>query len=137
MPHLRIVHLKTEDIGTIPQAQQPTQIQTVQDIRTTRLGKRYNKKFANKNKNIPKPLAKNTTRTFKQENPTTVIHLIPANSPSHTQIIKQEEDIQTQSTYQHTYLLPSEVKQEEFSPPHTHLIKSAEPPTPIHTLRLL
>jgi len=110
--------LKTEDIGTIPQAQQPTQIQTVQDIRTTRLGKRYNKKFANKNKNIPKPLAKNTTRTFKQENPTTVIHLIPANSPSHTQIIKLEEDIQTQSTYQHIYLLTSKVNRKNF---HHHI----------------
>ena len=55
MPHLRIFHLKTEDIETIPHAQQPTQIQTVQDIRTTRSGKRYNKKFANKNKNTPNP----------------------------------------------------------------------------------
>ena len=120
MPHLRIVHLKTEETGPILQAQQPPQIQIDQDIRTTRSGKRYNKKFINKNKNTPKPSTKKTTRTFKQEDSTTVIHLIPAHSPSHTQIIKQEENIQTQSTYQHTYLLPSEAKEEEFSPPHTH-----------------
>ena len=48
MPHLRIVHLKIEDISPILQAQQPTQIQTDQDKRTTRSGKRYNKKFTNK-----------------------------------------------------------------------------------------
>jgi len=137
MPHLRIVHLKTEDIGPTLQTQQPPQIQSDQDIRTTRSGKRYNKKFTNKNKNNLKPLAKKTKITFKQEDTTKVIHLIPANSPSHTQIIKQEEDFQTQSTYQHTYLLPSEVKQEQFSPPHTHLIKLEEPPTPTHTLSRL
>jgi len=137
MPHLRIVHLKTEDIGPTLQTQQPPQIQSDQDIRTTRSGKRYNKKFTNKNKNTLKPLAKKTKRTFKQEDTTTVIHLIPANSPPHTQIIKQEEDLQTQSTYQHNYLLPSEVKQEQVSPPHTHLIKLEEPPTPTHTLSRL
>ena len=118
MPHLRIVHLKTEDIGPILQAQHPPQIQIDQDIRTTRSGKRYNKKLINKNKNTSKPSAKKTTRTFKQEDPTTVIHLIPAHSPSHTQIIKQEENIQTQSTYQHTYLLPSEVNRKSF---HHHI----------------
>ena len=89
MPHLRIVHMKIEDTGPTFQAQQPPQIQIEYNIRITRSGERYNKKVINKN--TPKPSTKKTTRTFKQEDPTTVIHLIPAHSPSHTQIIKQEE----------------------------------------------
>ena len=102
MPHLRIGHLKTEDTVPTLQVQQPPQIQIDHDIRTTRSGKRYNKKFIIKNKNTPKPSTRGTKRILKQKDPTTVIHLIPAHSPSHTQIIKQEEITETQSTYQHT-----------------------------------
>ena len=137
MPHLRIVHLKIEDTGPISQAQQPLQTQIDSDIRITRSGKRYSKEVINNNQNTPKLSTKKTTRTYKQEDTITAIHLIPTHPPTHTQIIKQEENNQPQPTYPHTYLSPSEVKQEEFSPPHTHLIKLEDPPTPIHTLSRL
>ena len=134
MPHLKIVHLKIEDTGPTFQAQRPPQILIDHDIRITRSGKRYSKEVIKNNQNTPKLSTKKTTRTYKQEDHITVIHLITTHPPTHTQIIKHGENNQPQSTYPHIYLSPSEVKQEEFSPPHTNLIKLEDPPTPIHTL---
>ena len=135
MPHLRLFSLKIEDTDSVSQPQQPLQTPLNHDNRVTRSGRRYSKPVITKNQ-IPHILPiKRITRTCKQGDPNTAINPILTHPLIHTQNIKQEENKQPQLTYPHTYLSPFKVKQEDFSPPHKHLIELEDHPSPLSHIK--